>query len=547
MNKKSWHKNYPEDIPQQLELTDTSLYRFLENSANCYPDNEAILFLNHRLSYSQLKDRVDRFATALHKLGLQKGVRVAIMLPNCPQIVIAYYAVMRIGATAVMINPLYTERELTYQLKDCQAEAILVLDQLQPKVTNLLPEVGINLLITTSMQDYLAMDVSQPEALIKSEAGYRFEGLLTHAQPDPPEVTIDLANDLALLQYTGGTTGIVKGAMLTHKNLADNVIQTRVWLNLCEEAKERFFCVLPFFHVFAMTTCMNLSVYLAASMILIPRLEALNLLKQIEQYQPTIFQGVPSLYVAVISHPDVKKYDLSSIKFCLSGGAPLPMEVQQNFEAITGATLVEGYGLTESSPVTHCNPISNMRINGSIGLPLPNTDLKIVDIETGTKELPAGEVGELCIKGPQVMKGYWQMPEETAKSLRDGWLHTGDMAYIDEKGFTYIVDRKKDIVISLGYNVYPREVEEVLYEHPKVKEAAVIGIADRSRGEVIKAFVVLKEGVEARKEEIIKHCRQHLAQYKVPKHLEFRDELPKSTVGKVLRRVLVEEEQQRNN
>ena len=545
MYEKTWHKYYPENIPNQLELLDTTLYDFLAHSAKRYPDNEAILFLNHRLTYSQLKDRVDRFATALHELGLQKGSRVAIMLPNCPQIVIAYYAVMRIGAIAIMINPLYTERELTYQLKDCQAEAILVLDQLQPKVTNILPKLSLKLLITTGIQDYLALDFAQPVSTT-SEAGYSFEGLIANAQPTPPEVTIHRAYDLALLQYTGGTTGIVKGAMLTHKNLADNVVQTRVWLNTCEEAKERFFCVLPFFHVFAMTTCMNLSVYLAAAMILIPRLEALNLLNQIEQYRPTVFQGVPSLYVAVISHPDVKKYDLSSIKFCLSGGAPLPVEVQQNFEAITGATLVEGYGLTESSPVTHCNPISGMRITGSIGLPIPNTDIKIVDIETGTQELPRGEIGELCIKGPQVMKGYWNMPEETAKSLRDGWLHTGDVAYIDEKGFTYIVERKKDIVISLGYNVYPREVEEVLYEHPKVKEAAVIGVADRSRGEVIKAFVVLKEGVSARKEEILKYCRQHLAQYKVPKQLEFRAELPKSTVGKVLRRVLLEEEKLKN-
>lgn len=540
-----WHRVYPEGIPAQIELPNVSLYYLIEQAAANYPDNPAILFLNHQLTYGQLKEQVDRFAAALHVLGVKKEDRVAILMPNCPQIVISYYAVARLGAVAVLVNPLYTERELAYQLKDAGAETIVFLDQLQPKVMNVLPDTAIQRVISTGIPQYLALDLSQAagDVTVAAENGIlSFEFLLQTHPPTPPQVALDPANDLALLQYTGGTTGVVKGAMLTHKNLVDNVIQTRYWLNNCQEGIERFFCVLPFFHVFAMTTCMNLSIYLGAAMILIPRLEVMNLLKQIDQYRPTVFQGVPSLYVAVIANPEVKKYNLSSIKLCLCGGAPLPAEVQQQFEAITGAKLVEGYGLTEASPVTHCNPVFGERVNGSIGLPLPNTEIKIMDLETGTKELPPGEVGELCIKGPQVMKGYWNMPEETAQVLRDGWLYTGDIARLDERGFTYIVDRKKDMVISMGYNVYPREVEEVLYEHPAVKEAAVIGVQDRNRGEVLKAFVVLKEGAEAKREEMIKFCRQYLAQYKVPKQIEFRSELPKSSVGKILRRVLVEEE-----
>lgn len=545
MNSKHlWHRHYPEGMPNSIDLPNISLYDFLEQAANRYPDNTAIIFQNHELTYGELKERVDRIATALHELGIKKGSRVAIMLPNCPQLVISYYAIMRLGAIAVMVNPMYTERELAYILKDSGVATLIYYDKMQPKVMNLLADTAIEILLATSVQQYLALghDLNQAVGGGGVKEILSFEQLLVKSLPTPPEVALDIDEDIVVLQYTGGTTGVVKGAMLTHRNLAGNVIQTRHWLRELRDGQERFFCVLPFFHIFAMTTCMNLSVYLASTMILIPRLEAMNLLKQIVMYQPTVFQGVPSLYVAVIANPEVKKYDLSSIRVCLSGGAPLPAEVQQRFEAVTGAKLVEGYGLTEASPVTQCNPLNNQKVDGSIGLPIPNTEIKIVDLETGSQELPIGAVGELCIRGPQVMKGYWQMPEETAKVLRHGWLYTGDIARLDEKGFTYIVDRKKDLVISMGYNIYPREVEEVIYGHPKVKEAAVIGIKDRTRGEVLKAFIVLHEGEEARRDEIIKYCRQHLTQYKIPKKVEFRKELPKSTVGKVLRRVLVEEE-----
>ncbi|ABO51466.1 AMP-dependent synthetase and ligase [Desulforamulus reducens MI-1] len=547
-NKQFWHSHYPEGIPTSLDLPGVSLYHFLQRSAEKYPVNPAIVFLNQEITYVELKERVDRIATALYDLGIKKGNRIAILLPNCPQLVISYYALLRIGAVGVMVNPMYTERELLYLLKDSGAETIILLEQLKPKVMKVLPQTAITTVISTEIQEYLDLgnDLNQlsKTCLSTEKEAYSFEQLLVKYLPALPEINLNVEKDIALLQYTGGTTGIVKGAMLTHGNLSSNVVQTRYWLDSCREGMERFFCVLPFFHVFAMTTCMNLSVYLASTMILIPRLEAMNLLKQIEFYRPTVFQGVPSLYVAVIANPDVRKYDLSSVRVCLSGGAPLPAEVQQKFEAVTGAKLVEGYGLTEASPVTHCNPV-NEKIDGSIGLPIPNTEFKIVDLETGTRELLPGEIGELCIRGPQVMKGYWNMPEETEKVLREGWLYTGDIAWMDEKGFTYIVDRKKDMVISMGYNIYPREVEEVLYEHPKVKEAAVIGIRDRSRGEVLKAFVVIKEGEQAKKDEIIKFCRQQLTQYKVPKKVEFRTELPKSMVGKILRRVLIEEETNR--
>ncbi|CCO07540.1 long-chain-fatty-acid--CoA ligase [Desulforamulus hydrothermalis] len=543
-----WHKHYPQGIPTQVAVPDMSLYDLLAQAARKYPDNPAIFFFDQRLTYSQLLDRVDRFATALHRLGIKKGDRVALMMPNCPQIVISYYAVARLGAVGVMVNPMFTERELTYLLTDSGTSAVICLDQLQPKIMNVLPATQVKRVVLTGFQDYLSLPPDLPATgdIGPQEDGgviLRFEQLLQQYPPAPPEVSLAAHRDLALLQYTGGTTGVIKGAMLTHRNLISNVIQTGAWLNICEEGKERFFCVLPFFHVFAMTTCMNLSVHLAAAMILIPRLEALNLLKQIQQYRPTVFQGVPSLYVAVISHPEVKKYDLSSIRCCVSGGAPLPAEVQQQFEALTGARLVEGYGLTEASPVTHCNPVAGYRVSGSIGLPMPGTEIKIVDLETGSRALPPGEIGELCIKGPQVMQGYWNMPEETGKVLRDGWLYTGDIARLDEQGFTYLVDRKKDMVISMGYNVYPREVEEILYEHPAVREAAVIGVKDRTRGEILKAFIVLKEGATARREDILKFCRRYLTPYKVPKQVEFRNELPKSAVGKILRRVLAEEEQ----
>jgi len=360
---------------------------------------------------------------------------------------------------------------------------------------------------------------------------------------------IDPAEDLAVLQYTGGTTGVSKGAMLTHRNLVANVHQCLAWFPDIRMGKESILCTLPFFHSYGMTVDMNFGVLSGSTLVLIPNPRDLHMvLKAITKHRPTLFPGVPAMYIALINNPDVQsgKMDVTSIRACLSGAAPLPVEVQQEFERLTGGKLVEGYGLSESSPVTHANPLDGIRKAGSIGMPVPNTEVRVVDVEDRAKELPLGEIGELAVKGPQVMKGYWNMPEETDNVMdADGWLYTGDIAQADETGFFYIVDRKKDMIIASGYNIYPRDVEEVIFEHPKVEDVAVAGIPDPKRGETVKAYVVLKEGQTATEEEIIEFCRDKLSKYKVPTAVEFRTELPKTMVGKVLRRVLVEEEKKK--
>lgn len=550
-----WLKNYPEGIKNHIEYPDISVYELLSRAAEKYPNQTATIFMGAKLTFMELREQADRVAAALAKMGVKKGDRVAVMLPNCPQYVITYYAVLRLGAIVVQTNPMYVERELLHQLKDSGAETIIFLDLVCQRVLNVKDESSLKNLIVTSIKDYLPFPLNilysisnklKGEAVkIPSSKGIvQFKKLL-QASPNPPDVKINPDDDVALLQYTGGTTGISKGAMLTHKNVVANVMQVREWVPNSKEGQESILGALPFFHVYGMTVAMNLAVCLCSTLILIPRFEINNVLKTINKYRPTLFPGAPTMYVAVISHPEVGKYDISSITACISGSAPLPVEVQQKFEKMTGGSLVEGYGLTEASPVTHCNPLYGKRKTGSIGLPLANTECKIFDLETGERELPIGEVGELCVRGPQVMKGYWNMPEETEKTLRNGWLHTGDVARMDEDGYTYIVDRKKDVVIAGGFNIYPREVEEVLYEHPKVMEAAVAGVPDPYRGETLKAYIVLKSGETCSENEIVEFCRERLARYKVPKVVEFRQELPKTIVGKVLRRVLVDEEKEK--
>jgi long-chain acyl-CoA synthetase len=560
---KFWLENYPNGVAKEIDVPDISLGQMLEKTTSRYPDNVAVVFINNKITYAKLDEMANRFANVLKKLGVKKGDRVALHMPNTPQMVFAYYGTVKLGAVAVMFNPLYSPREVEHQLRDSGAKVMLILDLMWPMVRTALEKAKPEHLIVTHVKDYLKfplnllqpikakkegtfVEVEMDAAKYGLEGMYELKDLMSEASSQKPAVEIDPAEDLAVFQYTGGTTGVSKGAMLTHRNLVSNVHQCLAWFPDIRMGKEIILCTLPFFHSYGMTVDMNFGVLSGATLVLIPNPRDLHMvLKAITKHRPTLFPGVPAMYIALINNPEVQsgKMDVTSIRACLSGAAPLPVEVQQEFERLTGGKLVEGYGLSESSPVTHANPLEGIRKAGSIGMPVPNTEVKIVDVEDRTKELPLGEIGELAVKGPQVMKGYWNMPGETENVLDDeGWLYTGDIAHADETGFFYIVDRKKDMIIASGYNIYPRDVEEVLFEHPKVEDVAVAGIPDPKRGETVKAYIVLKAGETATEEEMIEFCRDKLSKYKLPTAIEFRDELPKTMVGKVLRRVLIEEE-----
>jgi long-chain acyl-CoA synthetase len=543
-----WLKFYEPGVPHRIDYPDIPLHRILELTVKDFPERDAVIFQGQKITYGQLGRQVDQMASGLAQLGFQKGQRMAIMLPNCPQYIVAYYAILKIGGVVVNVNPMYVERELEFQLKDAGVEMIVALADFLPRLNAVKEKVSLKMIILTEMEDAFRKN-SSVKAKPKRERKkgiYRHEDLLRlGTRQAPPSTEVD-PGEVGLLQYTGGTTGVSRGAMLTHRNLVVNVHQCVAWQPGAVRGEERMLAVLPFFHVYGMTVAMNEAIYLAATIILLPRFNADEALEAINQYRPTRFPGVPTMYFAIINHPQVRKYNISSIRACSSGSAPMPVEALKRFEEMTGAKLSEGYGLTEASPVTHANPYQGRRKIGSIGLPRPDTDSKIVDLETGEKDLPLGEVGELCVRGPQVMLGYWNRPEETERTLRKGWLYTGDIARMDEEGYFYIMDRKKDMIICSGYNVYPREVEEVLYQHPKIREACVLGVPDAYRGETGKAFVVLKENEEAGAEEIIEFCRKNLARYKVPTLIEFRKALPKSHVGKVLKKILREEEAARS-
>ncbi len=548
---KPWLKFYPPEIPPSLEYPNVSLFWLLEKAYQEYPGNTALIFYDKKMTYKEFYERTLSFAASLQEMGIKKGDRVVLLLPNCPAYPIAYFATVKIGAIVAQFNPLYTERELELLIDDCQAEVAVTLDLLAYKFSDLVKKGKIKTLIVAKMKDFLPFPLNllfplkaakNPKPDFPKGADIRDFTKLSKTERKPEEVKIIPEEDIAVFQYTGGTTGLAKAAMLTHKNLVCNTIQVAKWAYKLRPGEEVILCVLPFFHVYGMTVGMNVGIYLAAKLVLEPRFEVERVVKLIEKYKVTLLPGVPTIYVAINKYASEHKVNLSSVSFCLSGGAPLPVEVAEEFERLTGGTLREGYGLSESSPVTHANLAYGEPRKGSIGIPVPDTLAKIVDVDTG-EEVPIGETGELCIKGPQVMKGYWRRPEETKAALdEEGWLHTGDIAKMDEDGYFYIVDRKKDMIISGGYNIYPRDVEEVLYQHPKILEAAVIGVPDEYKGEVVKAFVVLKPGCEASVEEIIEFCKKHLAAYKVPKIVEFVEELPKSAVGKVLRRILKERE-----
>ncbi|HEY2494808.1 MAG TPA: AMP-binding protein [Paenibacillus sp.] len=550
MLNKPWLEHYPVEVPITFDYPKQNLAQFLVQSAELYPEKIAMDFLGNKISYKVLLDSVYRFTNALLKLGIRKGDRVAVMLPNCPQAVIAYYGTLLMGGIVVMTNPLYMPRELEYQLKDASVQMIVTLDVLVDRVKKSTEKEPLNYILVTSIKDYLPFPKNWLYPLKTKKTGkpitygngvLSFLPFLKKSTATPTDITIDADEDLALIQYTGGTTGFAKGVMLTHMNLVANTIQSKLWFYRAEIGKERYLAVLPFFHVFGMTVLLNQSVHMAGTLILIPRFDIGQVLKTVNRLKPTVFPGAPTMYIAVINHPDVHKFDLSSVKICISGAASLPHEVQERFESITGGTLIEGYGLTETSPVTHANNLWEKRKAGSVGIPFPDTEARIVHPDTG-EEMPQGEIGEMIIRGPQVMKGYWRQPDETNKALRDGWLYTGDLARMDTDGFFYILDRRKDLIIAGGYNIYPREVEEVLFEHPDVEEAVVAGVVDPYRGETVKAFIILKEGSTANEEDLKRWCKEKLAVYKVPRIYEFRATFPKTLVGKVLRRKLIDED-----
>ena len=555
MEQRVWHRHYDAGVQPSLVYEELVLPERLERSAEAYPDAPAVLFLGCRLTYRQLKDQVDRLATALAALGVTRETRVAIHLPNLPQTVIAYYAVLSLGGQVVMTNPLYVERELEHQWNDAGCELAITTDFLfATRLRHIRSRLPIKHYVVASIPEYLPFPLRQlaplklrrmkPPAIARVAPGpgvHFFRKLVDATEPDPPAVTIAL-DDVAALQYTGGTTGVSKGAMLTHRNLTVNVQQCITWLH-CAHGSEVVLSALPLFHVFGMTVCMNFPIGAAAAMVLLPNPRDIPaLVKAVTKDRVTLFMGVPAMFNAINEYPGIEHRDIRSVKSCFSGSAPLPIAVTERFEALTGSHIVEGFGLTETSPVTHVNPMGGLRKAGSIGIPFPDTDSKVVDLETGTRTLPAGEAGELLIKGPQVMAGYWNMPDDTADVLRDGWLHTGDIATIDEDGYHRIVGRKKDMIIVSGYNVYPDEVDGVLMKHPAVLEAATIGVTDPKRGESIKSYIVLKPGEHATAEQIIAYCRSNLAAYKVPRLVEFRDSLPKSGILKILRMTLREEE-----
>ena len=538
---KPWLRNYDFWVPATLNYPRASVYRALNLAATYFGDRPATAFLGAQLTYGEIKARADRLAAALAGLGIAKGDRVGIMLPNCPQYLISFFAIIRLGAIVTNVNPIYTPREVEQMASDSGMRAIITLDALAPVALSVKPRTQIETVITTSMKEYSAAPDGAPPA----PAGtLSFSELIAGiTEPKPPRVEIDAENDVAVLQYTGGTTGVPKGAMLTHYNIFAAVAQcSSVGSYFMRRGEERFLLVIPYFHVYGLVVGLVFGTWTGAMQILIPRYDVNQLLDAIKTYEPTYFPGVPTLFISLLNHPESKNSGLNRIRRFNSGSAPLPVEVIEQFEQLSGALLYEGYGMTETAALSHTTPALAKRKPGSIGVAVPDTECKIVDLETGEREMPVGENGELCLRGPQIMKGYWQKPEETANTLRDGWLYTGDVARMDEDGYFYIVQRKKDMILVSGFNVYPNEVDDVLFTHPAILEAAVIGVPDAYRGEAVKAFVVLKQGEQATAEEIIEYCRERLARYKVPSTVEFLGSLPKSTVGKVLRRELRERE-----
>jgi long-chain acyl-CoA synthetase len=555
MESRIWHHAYDAGVPAEIGFAETALPEHLNESAARFGDRPALRFLNRRMSYRELDAQVDRFAAALAGLGVAKGDRVAIQLPNLPQTIISFYGTLRLGAVAVMTNPLYVARELEHQWNDAGCKIAITTDFLYAgRIEPIRDKLPVEHFVIAEIAEYLRFPLKQLAPIklkrttpplcadVKPGPGiHRFRELLDAAPGGPPTVANN-PGDLAALQYTGGTTGSSKGAMLTHANLSCQAQQLSAWLPELVAGEEVFLAALPFFHVFGLSVAMSLPVHVAAEVILLPNPREIPLMiDAINKHGVTIFPIVPAMVNGINQSPKVAGLKVGTLKICVSGSAPLPEDTLRSFEARTGGRIVEGYGLTEASPVTHVNPNNGVRKINTIGVPIPGTDCRIVSLEDG-RTLGAGEEGELVIRGPQVMKGYWNQPEETAGTLRDGWLHTGDLASMDDDGYFRIVGRKKELIIAGGYNIYPDEIDEVLVSHPDILEAATIGVPDEKRGETVKSFVVLRPGASVSEEEITSYCRERLAAYKIPRLLEYRDELPKSSVLKILRRKLLEEE-----
>jgi long-chain acyl-CoA synthetase len=552
----AWHSQYDEGVPTEVDFQDLTLIDYFDRTVDRFGDHPAIVFMNCKFTYSQLKNKVDRLATALHEMGVKKGTSVAVHLPNLPQTVISFFAIQRLGARAVMTNPLYVPREIKHQWNDANVEVAITADFLWDRhLKDMRDELPVREYIIATIPGFLKfpLNILAPFKLkkmdppswakVKLEMGMHFFRQLVDATPPrPPKVEISM-DDVAALQYTGGTTGVSKGAELTQRNISYNSQQVMSWFTGVEEGEEVLLSCLPFFHIFGLTVCMNWPVAAGACMVLMPNPRDIpTMIKNITKHKVSLFPAVPALFNAVNQYPGIEGVDLSSVKYCFSGSAPLPEDVQRRFESLTGAVIVEGFGLTETSPVLTCNPLEGTRKIGHIGIPISSTEVKIVDAEDGVTEMPCGSEGELIAKGPQIMRGYHNMPDETANMIRNDWIYTGDLAVMDEEGYIRICGRKKDMILAGGYNIFPDEIDRVLTEHPAVFEACTVGLPDEKRGETVKSFIAFGPDKSASEEELDAWCRERLAAYKVPRHWEFRDELPKSSMMKLLRRVLRDEE-----
>jgi long-chain acyl-CoA synthetase len=554
MEDRPWFKYYDKGVPQHIDYPAISVHGLLEETSRKYPDSPCTIFKGGVITYREMNEITDRLAAGIAELGVKKGDRVGLFMLNVPQFILTFFSILKAGGVAVAINPLYKSREIEHQVNDAGIEVLFVLSNYYNLIKETQPKTKIKKIVVTNIKDYLPPILAFLFGLTKEKKGgfrvelapgdIRFKDLVAQHKPEErPKLDIT-PEDVAIFQYSGGTTGISKGVIGLHRNLVANAHQIRSWMPDAEDGKETVLMAIPLFHVYGMVAGMLFAIQSGASMVMIPNpRDITDVLTSIQKFKASIFPGAPTQYNAININPDViaGKYNLSSIKGCISGSAPLMRETKERFEALTGGKLVEGYGLSEAPTATHCNPLNGENRTGSIGIPLPDVDSRVISLDDGVTVLKPGEIGELCVQGPQIMKGYHNMPTETANTLRDGWLYTGDIARMDEDGYFYIVDRKKELIKPGGYQVWPREVEEIISSYPKVLEVGVAGVVDAYRGETVKAWVVLKPGETATEEEIRDYCKKNMAPFKVPTQVEFRKELPKTTVGKVLRRELVRE------